>query len=125
MPLSYVENLASLLATCVEHPCAAGEVLNAIDPKPPRQWRYLRRLWPSERFVILPIPRAIYRVVTAAYEQIERVSGGTVSPPGFLVRYEMTPSFETFSYGTDKPRELLGWTPPVSPSEALRRTFGS
>lgn len=123
MPLSYVENLASLLATCVEHPSAAGEVLNAIDPKPPRQWRYLQRLWPSERFVILPIPLPIYRVVTAAYEQIERASGGAVSPPGFLVRYEMTPSFETFSYSTDKPRALLGWTPPVRPSEALRRTF--
>ena len=36
MPLVQVDNLASLLVACAEHPGAGGLVLNAVDPDPPR-----------------------------------------------------------------------------------------
>lgn len=124
MPLSYVENTASLLATCVEHPQAAGQVFNAIDPHPPRQWRYLRRLRRVRPgLVIVPLPLSLYRAIGAAYERLERVTGGAISAPGFFARYTMTPSFGSFRFHSDKCSRVLAWTPPVPRDEALARTF--
>jgi nucleoside-diphosphate-sugar epimerase len=124
MALSYVENTASLLATCVEHPHAAGEVFNAVDPQPPRQWRYLRELRRAQRgMLVVPLPLSIYRAIAATYERLERATGGWVSPPGLFARYLTTPSLGSFHYRSDKCRSVLGWTPPVPRGEALARTF--
>jgi nucleoside-diphosphate-sugar epimerase len=124
MPLSYVENTASLLATCVDHPDAAGEVFNAVDPRPPRQWRYLRELRRVQRgLLVVPLPLSIYRAIAAMYERLERRTGGSLSPPGFFARYLTTPSLGSFHYRSDKCRSVLGWTPPVPRGEALARTF--
>jgi nucleoside-diphosphate-sugar epimerase len=124
MPLSYVENTASLLATCAEHPRAGGEVLNAIDPDPPSQWRYLRHLLPTlPRTLVIPVPLALYRAVSVGYERVERRTSGAVSAPGFFARYVMTPSLGAFRFATDRPRAVLNWTPPVGTDEALRRAF--
>ena len=57
MPLTYVENTASLLAECGRHPAAGGEVFNAVDPEQVTQWRYLRA-WlgaQSRPVVMLPV----------------------------------------------------------------------
>jgi 2-alkyl-3-oxoalkanoate reductase len=124
MPLTYVENTASLLATCVEHPRAAGQVFNAIDPQPPRQWRYLRCLRRARRrLIIVPLPLSLYRAIGAAYERVERATSGWISPPGFFARYVTTPSFGSFRYESDKCTRVLAWTPPVTQREALARTF--
>ena len=126
MPLSYVENTASLLATCVEHPRATGQVFNAVDPEPPRQWRYLRHLRRAQPgLVIVPFPLSLHRAIAAAYERVERATGGSISPPGFFARDLMTPSFGSFRYRSDKCERVLAWTPPVPRREALARTFGS
>jgi nucleoside-diphosphate-sugar epimerase len=125
MPLSYVDNTASLLAACVEHPRAPGEVFNAIDPDPPTQWRYLRHLRRARPgMIVVPFPLSVYRAIAAAYERLEAATGGSISPPGFFARYVMTPSFGRFRYETGKPRRVLGWSPPVSPREGFARTFG-
>jgi nucleoside-diphosphate-sugar epimerase len=124
MPLTYVENAASLLATCVEHPRAAGQVFNAIDPHPPRQWRYLRCLRRAQRrLIIVPLPLSLYRAIGAAYERVETATSGWISPPGFFARYVTTPSFGSFRYQSDKCSRVLAWTPPVMQREALARTF--
>jgi 2-alkyl-3-oxoalkanoate reductase len=124
MPLTYVENAASLLATCVEHPRAAGQVFNAIDPQPPRQWRYLRCLRRAQRrLIVVPLPLSLYRAIGAAYERVETATSGWISPPGFFARYVTTPSFGRFRYQSDKCSCVLGWTPPVTQREALARTF--
>jgi nucleoside-diphosphate-sugar epimerase len=124
MPLTYAENCASLIATCVDHARAADEVFNVIDPDPPPQWRYLRDLWRSRpAMVVIPVPLALYLGVTRAYDRLGRLSDGAVSAPDFFDGYLMTPSFGAFRYGTEKPREVLGWMPPVPRREALRRTF--
>jgi UDP-glucose 4-epimerase len=125
MPLTYVENVASLLATCVEHPRAAGEVFNAIDPLPPPQWRYLRELRRTRPEIVpIPVPLPLYRAIAGGYERLGRATHGAISPPGMFARYMMTPSVERFRYDTRKPARVLSWSPPVSRDEALRRTFG-
>jgi nucleoside-diphosphate-sugar epimerase len=124
MPLVYVENAASLLVACAEHPRAAGEVFNAIDPEPLRQWRYLRHLRAAQPdLVAVPVPLTLYKLVGTAYDRVEQATEGEISAPGFFMRYVMTPSFGSFRYRTDKAQRVLGWTPPVPTAEALRRTF--
>jgi 2-alkyl-3-oxoalkanoate reductase len=124
MPLTYVENSASLIATCVEHRAAVGEVFNGIDPEPMPQWRYLMRWRRHQRGVaIVPMPGLLYRSILLAYDRLERLSGGAISPPGFFDRQIMTPSFGGFRFSAAKSRAVLGWEPPVTVREAFRRTF--
>jgi nucleoside-diphosphate-sugar epimerase len=121
MPLVQVDNLASLLATCAEHPRAGGIVLNAIDPDPPRQWAYLRRWLRAEpqRVLVVPLPRAALRVAGRAFELTrERVPG-----PSIVAPYPMAPFLDSFRYDTTAPTRLLGWSPPLAGSAPLDRTF--
>ena len=124
MPLTYVENAASLIAACVEHPAAVGEVFNGIDPDPMPQWRYLMRWRRYQRGVaVVPMPQTVYRAILLAYDRLERLSGGAITAPGFFDLQVMTPSFGGFRFTAAKARDVLGWEPPVPVREAFRRTF--
>ncbi len=127
MPLSYVENTASLIAECADHPLAAGEAFNAVDPDPLRQFQYLRhfRAAAPGPMRVIPLPLPAYRAIGAAYGRIERASGGKVRTPGLARSYVMTPSFGKFRYDATKASRVLGWNPPIGRSEALARTFGA
>lgn len=124
MRLNFVENTASLLAECGESPRAAGEVFNAVDPRPLRQWQYARR-WrdadPANRRVI-PFPLFALRAFGAGLARAER-AGAAVSPPSFLDPYKLKPAYADFRYDTAKATRVLGWEPPASRERALDRTF--
>jgi UDP-glucose 4-epimerase len=126
MPLSYVENTASLIAECASHPHAAGEVFNAVDPHPLRQVQYLRhwRATAPRPVRVIPLPLPAYRAIGAAYGRMERRAGGKIRTPGLANSYVMTPSFGSFRYDATKASRVLGWHPPIGRSEALARTFG-
>lgn len=121
MPLVQVDNLVSLLATCAEHPRAAGLVLNAVDPEPPRQWAYLRRWLRAQPrpMVVVPLPRALLRGAGRA----GRLTRGRVPGPGLIAPYPMTPVLRSFRYDTTAATRALGWHPPLGPAAALERTF--
>jgi nucleoside-diphosphate-sugar epimerase len=121
MPLVQVDNLASLLVTCAEHPRAAGLELNAVDPDPPRQWAYLRRWVQSQtgRIVVVPLPRAMLR----AAGRVGALTGGRLPGPGLVAPYPMAPVLRSFRYDTTAASRLLGWHPPLGPAAALERTF--
>lgn len=121
VPLVQVENLASLLAECVEHRGAGGLVLNAVDPEPPRQWMYLRRWRRTQprRVAVLPVPRAVLR--TAG--RLGPLTRGAIPGPGLVAPYPMTPVLGSFRYETNTPQRLLSWSPPLGPAAALDRTF--
>jgi 2-alkyl-3-oxoalkanoate reductase len=127
MPLNYVENTASLLAECVEHPRAAGEVFNAVDPDPPTQRDYQRwwRAGERGRISVVTVPLGVLGAIRGAYAILGVVSRGRVSAPGFFDAYDTGPGLRRFKYATDKPTRLLGWRPPVPRAEARRRTFTS
>lgn len=125
MRLSYVENTASLLAECGENPRAAGEVFNAIDPRPLRQLPYARR-WrdadPARRRIV-PFPLFALKALGAGLAWAAQRSDGAVSPPGFLDPYRLKPAYGDFRYDTSKATEVLGWQPPVPRERALELTF--
>lgn len=125
MRLNYVENAASLIAECGEHPSAAGAVLNAVDPHPLRQWQYLRRWVRAQpgRTPIVPVPASLLGLAGRAVIRTGEHTESRVAPPRFLDPYLLTPALRDFLYGTDRPRRVLGWMPPVARDEALRRTF--
>lgn len=127
IPLSYVENTASLLAECGHNPAAAGQVFNAVDPEPMPQWAYLRRWLAAQprRVVVVPVPVAMIRLAGLAFEAGERRTKGDVSPPLPLRPYAALPTLKRFRYATSRAETALGWRPPVPLSEALERTFGS
>lgn len=124
MPLSYVENTASLLAECAAHPAAAGQVFNAIDPDPPRQWRYLAR-WrrcdgPSW---VLPLPFALFRGLGVGYAALERATGGRMSAPGIVDAYGTRANFGGHRFDASKALRVLGWRPPASREQGFAATF--
>lgn len=125
MRLSYVENTAALLAECGENPRAAGEVFNAVDPRPPRQFQYARR-WrqadPENRRII-PFPLLALRLGGAALARAEGMTAGAVAPPSFLDPYRLKPAYGDFRYDTSKAATVLGWQPPVSRERGFDLTF--
>lgn len=125
MRLTYVENTASLLAECGENPRAAGEVFNAIDPRPLRQVQYARRWRDADRANrrIVPFPLLALRAFGAGLARAAEATDGAVSPPSFLDPYRLKPAYGDFRYETSKPTEVLGWRPPVSREKALELTF--
>lgn len=126
MPLNYVENTASLLAECGHNPAAGGETFNAVDPSPPTQRAYLRAWREADpQLKVIPFPLWAYRLVSRALALAEARSGGRTAPPAFLQPYVMEPSLKRLRYDVSRATALLGWEPPVSAEEALRRTFPS
>jgi nucleoside-diphosphate-sugar epimerase len=123
VPLVYVDNLASLLATCAEHPDAPGRVLNAVDPRPPRQWQYLRRWLRAQprRVLVVPLPRAALRGAGRGFARTH----GRLPGPAFVAPYPAAPVLRSFRYETGTPRRILGWTAPLDREAALERTFGA
>lgn len=125
MPLTYVGNVASLLATCAAHPDAGGEVFNAIDPDPPRQLTYLRALRRREPGLrVVPLPGPVFRALGRGFARAERLSDGQVHAPGIVETYVNTPNYGAFRFETTKPSRVLGWSPPVDRAQAFAHTFG-
>ena len=126
MPLSYVENTASLLAEAGRHPAAAGETFNAVDPEPVTQLAYLRR-WraaPDGLRGVIPFPLTLLRATGRGLGVLERVTDGRLSPPAFFDPYMIEPTMRRFRWAPSRATDVLGWQPPVPLEEAFRRTFG-
>jgi nucleoside-diphosphate-sugar epimerase len=127
MRLTYVQNTASLLAQCGESSSAAGEVFNAIDPRPLRQIQYARRWREADRANrrVIPFPLVALRLLGSALARADRRTDGAVSPPSFLDPYSLKPAYGDFRYDTSKATKVLGWNPPVSLEEGLEQTFAT
>lgn len=125
LPLTYVENTASLLAEAGRHPAAPGGVFNAVDPGEVTQLGYVmrwRRSADGPR-VVVPFPLAPLRAAGHLLQVAERRTGGRLSPPAFLDPYVMEPSMRRFRWAPSRAIEALGWEPPLPLEEALSRTF--
>ena len=126
LPLTYVENTVSLLAECGRHAAAAGEVFNAVDPEPVRQWRYANawRRCAAEPVTVVPVPLALLSAIRWSLVLSGRHPRGAAWAPAILDADAVTAGYKRFRYDGTKAARLLGWTPPVPLDEALRRTFG-
>lgn len=126
MPLTYVENTASLVAECGRHPAAAGEVFNAVDRGPVTQWRYLRAwLHTQDRpVVVLPFPLWLLWLIGTGLGVAQRRTDGAIRPAALLRPYVMGPTLRPLRYAPSSAETVLGWRAPVSRPEAFARTFG-
>lgn len=127
MPLTHVDNTASLLAECAVNPAASGETFHAVDPGRVRQWQYLRR-WRTAGDgprAVVPLPLPAFRAISACYAIATRATAGGIRAPGMFDPYLTTPNIGRFRWETDKAQRVLGWRPPLSLAAALDQTFGA
>lgn len=103
-----LDNLVDLLTTCVDHPAAAGQVFLAGDGEDLSTTELLRRLG-----VALGKPARLLPVPAAWLEGAARLLGRAP------VAQRLCGSLQV---DIGKARDLLGWTPPVTVDDALRKT---
>lgn len=103
-----LDNLADLIVTCIAHPAAANQVFLVSDGEDLSTTELLRRTASAmgKRARLLPVPQQLleYSLKLAGKGDLaQRLCGSLRLDIG-------------------KTKELLGWTPPVSVDEALKRT---
>lgn len=102
-----LDNLVELLVTCVKHPAAAGQTFLVSDGEDVSTTELLRRTAQSmgKKAFLLPIPAFVLEWGAALLGKravAQRLCG-------------------SLQLDIAKTRQLLGWTPPVSVDEGLRR----
>ena len=102
-----LDNLVDLLAICVKHPAAAGQVFLVSDGEDLSTANLVRNLARAlgKRNILLPIPVSILRMVAALLGKrafVERVCG-------------------SLQVDIDKTRRLLDWSPPYTLDQGLKK----
>lgn len=103
-----IDNLVSLIVTCIDHPAAANQtflVSDGQDLSTPQLMRNIARaLGKPARLLPLPVwLLTLAASVLGKRPEVRRICG-------------------SLQVDIDKNRELLGWTPPVNMEKALRQT---
>lgn len=103
-----LDNLVDLIVTCIDHPAAANQTFLVSDGESLSTAALLRRmgnaLWRPAR--LIPVPVSLLRMGAALLGKRE-------------IAQRLCGSLEI---DIVKTRELLGWEPPISVDEGLRRT---
>lgn len=106
-----LDNLVDLIITCLDHPAAANQVFLAGDGEDLSTSELLRRLGLAmgKPARLLPVPVVLLQAGAA-----------------LLGRRDMAQRLcESLQVDISKARNLLGWNPPISVDEGLRRTAQS
>jgi nucleoside-diphosphate-sugar epimerase len=102
-----LDNLVDLIITCLEHPAAANQVLLAGDGEALSTTDLLRRtaaaLGVPARLIPVPVPLLVAAAALLGRSEVMRRLCGSLQ------------------VDTSKARQLLGWSPPVTVDEGLRR----
>lgn len=106
-----VSNLADFIATCVEHPAAAGECFLIADKEAISTRDMLKELSVGMGFEarLLPVPAALLRLASSML--------------GRRKTYEQL--CESLQVDTQKAARVLGWQPALGVHEGLRRAGAS
>lgn len=105
-----LDNLVDLIVTCLDHPAAANQVFLAGDGEDLSTTELLRRMGQAlgKPARLIPVPAGLLMAVATLLGKravAQRLLG-------------------SLQVDISKARTLLGWTPPVSVDEGLRRTAG-
>ncbi len=103
-----LENLVDLIVTCIDHPAAANQVFLVSDGEDLSTTELLQRMGQAlgKPVRLLPFPVSLIKASAALVgkrEVAQRLCG-------------------SLQVDISKTRDLLGWEPPVSVDEAMRRT---
>lgn len=106
-----IDNLVDLLVTCIDHPAAANETFLVSDDEDLSTADLLRRLSLAmeKPTRLMPIPPVLLRaaaIVLGKGDMVQRLLG-------------------SLQVDISHTRQTLGWVPPISVDEGLRRTVDS
>jgi nucleoside-diphosphate-sugar epimerase len=106
-----VDNLVDLIVTCIEHPAAANDTFLVSDGEDLSTAELIRRMgkFMGRPARLFPVPKSILLLgaaVVGRRDVAERLVG-------------------SLQVDISKARARLGWTPPLSVDEGLRRTVTS
>lgn len=106
-----LDNLTDLIALAVTHPAAAGEIFMVSDDDSVSTSELFRKLGNAlgKRAILLPVPPQLLLIAAKA-------AGKGAAASRLIGDLEVDIS---------KTRERLGWSPPVSLDEGLRRTVAA
>jgi nucleoside-diphosphate-sugar epimerase len=104
----FIDNLVDLIVTCLDHPAAANQTFLVSDGESLSTAALLRRMGEAlgrpARLIQVPVPLLqMGAALLGKRDMAQRLCGSLEVDIG-------------------KTRELLGWTPPISVDEGLRRT---
>jgi len=122
IPLTYVDNCAEAIVLAGLIKGVEGEVINVVDDDLPKSREFLRTYKRRVRdFVSIPIPYPVFYLFNYLWERYSKWSQGQL-PPAFN-RRTCAAYFKGNTYSNRKAKELLGWQPRATMSEALERLF--
>jgi nucleoside-diphosphate-sugar epimerase len=120
LPLTHVENCADCFVAAVETPAAAGATLNVDDGHGVRTWAHARDVRAGS--MRIPIPYALALVaVRAVYAVARALLGPRLRVPSLFVPRRFEARFKPVRTSRTELERVLGWRPPLSYEEALRR----
>ena len=104
----YVQNLADAIALVLMHPAAGGQTFHVADDQPVSTRELIERIaaMMQRRPRMLACPVSVLKFFARIFGQSDRVARLTSS----------------LTVSTEKIRELLGWSPPISFESGLRQT---
>jgi UDP-glucose 4-epimerase len=122
--LTYVENCADLFATVVADTRARGRTFNVVDGSGTTSWRHAagcRRVAGAPAFRV-PVPYELawagVRIAHAVLRPLEPRLPSALVPARFRARFRRVAAEPRAA------REVLGWRPPWSYEQAVRRALG-
>ena len=105
-----LDNLVDLIITCLTHPAAANQTLLVSDGEDLSTTQLLRRMGAAlgkpARLIPVPVP-------------VLKLGAALVGKPELAQRL-----FGSLQVDMSKTTELLGWTPPFSVDEGLKKDCG-
>lgn len=106
-----LDNLVDLIITCIDHPAAANQVFLAGDGEDLSTTELLRRMAKAmgKSARLIPVPARLLEI------------GATLLGKKAIAQ-RLCGSLQV---DISKAREVLGWTPPISVDEGLRRVAGN
>lgn len=124
IPLTYVENCAEGIVLAGLKPGVDGEVFNVVDDDLPTSRRFLRMYKKRvRRFRSVYVPHGLSYLLCWLWEAYVDWSQGQL--PRTYNRAVWHAYWKKTRYTNEKIKRRLGWTPKVSPADALSRYFES
>jgi UDP-glucose 4-epimerase len=120
LPLTHVENCADCFVAAAESPAAVGATLNVDDGHGVRTWRYARDVGGAPLRVPVPYAPAL-GIVRAVYAVARVLLGPRLRLPSIFVPRRFEARFKPVRTSHAELERVLGWRPPLSYEEALRR----
>jgi UDP-glucose 4-epimerase len=123
LPLTHVENCADCFAAATESAAAVGHTFNVDDGHGIRTWRYARDVAAGGARVPVPYGLAL-GVVRLVHRVARALLGERLRVPSLFVPRRFEARFKPVRTSRRQLEQVLGWRPPLTYEEALRRTLG-